>query len=162
MDDILVIAAENPRWEYNQLEGSLSACDDDPLKLEKGKDGIFLETKLFCEGNRIHFRLKNDNETETKIWRYQHYKSHGSNTTKNAVLKGCLQKVQRMASNRLQLHQSALAKIAEFHRLEYPWNSINGACKYLAMRTRNPIWFDIRDDAHLKFIENPTIRTQRR
>ena len=41
MDDILIIAAENPRWEYNQLEGSLSACYDDPLKLEKGKDGVW-------------------------------------------------------------------------------------------------------------------------
>ena len=48
MDDILVVAAKNQQWDHEQLEHRLSACYEDPLKLEKGKDGIFLETKIIC------------------------------------------------------------------------------------------------------------------
>ena len=60
-----------------------------------------------------------------------------------------------MASNNVQLRYSALAKLAEFYRLDYPWESINGACKYLAMRTQERTWFDIRDDAKTWFEKNP-------
>ena len=125
-----------------------------PLRLEPGHDNNFLETTIFRDRHILRHRLKNDNEHDTsKIWRYQHYCSHGSGTGKTAVLKGCLTKVHRMASDKQQLQVSAICKLQEFARLEYPWTVINGACKYMAISTQMPVWFDIRDQMQHYFEE---------
>lgn len=46
MDDILMIYAENDEWDYEKFEEDFrrSECYQEPLKLEEGTGGTFLET----------------------------------------------------------------------------------------------------------------------
>ena len=58
--------------ESRNSETRNAGCYQKPLKLEAGKDGTFLETRFWIEGDQIRFRLKNDNEGhDQKVWRYQ-------------------------------------------------------------------------------------------
>ena len=100
-----------------------SECYQKPLKLEAGKDGTFLETRFWIEGDQIRFRLKNDNEGhDQKVWRYQHFDSNTPFLQKRATLTACLRKVQHQSSDKAAMGYSALEKIAEFRRLRYRSN----------------------------------------
>ena len=45
-----------------------SVVYQEPLKLERGHDGTFLETTFTIENNAFRYKLKNDNEGgETKV-----------------------------------------------------------------------------------------------
>ena len=71
------------KWEASRFVTDLGAseCYQKPLKLEAGRDGTFLETRFWIEGDQIRFRLKNDNEgQDQKVWRYQHFDSNTHRT----------------------------------------------------------------------------------
>ena len=87
---------------------------------------------------------KNDNEEETKIWRYNHFPSHTSFVQKRATLTACLKKTENMASTMEMFKLSALNKIREFQRLRYPNSILKGACTFLAATTGSGAWMDVK------------------
>ena len=117
-----------------------------PQILEAGRDGTFLETRLWIEGDQIRFRLKNDNEgQDQKVWRYQHFDSNTPYLQKRATLTSCLRKVQHQSSDKAAMGYSALEKIAEFRRLRYPTSILSKACTFLAASTGEGAWITIRN-----------------
>jgi hypothetical protein len=148
MDDILLIYAENPRWDAAAFikDFQESECYQKPLKLEAGKDGTFLETRFKIRGNNFDLKLKNDNEDgEVKLWRYQHFHSNSPFMQKRATLAACLRKVHGMASDASMRYTSGLAKVAEFRRLRYPLYVLCKTCAYLGASTGDSTWIQIRD-----------------
>ena len=143
MDDILLFSTKDV-----DTQSLLDDCYLPPLKLESAGSGTFLETSFAnTSGNRITHWQKNDNEVgkEPKIWRYAHFHSHAAFAQKRAVLSACLKKVHSMASDNGVLFDSAIRKLAEFHRLRYPRKMLWAACTTLGVQTRNPTWFEIRE-----------------
>ena len=116
----------------------------EPLKLEEGKDGTFLETRYELTEKGIRFKLKNDNEKMMKIWRYQHYQSYAPFLQKRATLTACLRKVHKHASDTENLRASALAKISEFRELGYPLDVLKKACTFLAATSGERTWLTVR------------------
>ena len=94
--------------------------------------------------NKIDFWLKNENEKENKIWRYNHFHSNGSFVQKRATLTACLKKTEAMASNKYVFLDSAVNKIREFQNLAYPNTILKGACTFLAATTGNGAWMDVK------------------
>ena len=92
MDDILCIYAKNPNWAHEEFVKDFSKSEVyvKPLRLEDGKEATFLETRFDVKAQKIDFWLKNDNEMEKKIWRYNHFHSHCSFIQKRATLTACL------------------------------------------------------------------------
>ena len=64
MDDILLAYVESPRWDAARFVEDMqrSVIYQEPLKLERGHDGTFLETRFTIENNAFRYKLKNDNE----------------------------------------------------------------------------------------------------
>ena len=150
MDDILLVYAESAAWDATEFVADMrrSECYQEPLRLEKGTDGTFLETrfKIDTTCNKFKYKLKNDNEDGViRVWRYHHFHSCAPFMQRRATLTACLRKVQRMASDADMLRISALAKIAEFRRLRYPVGLLRKACAYLGATTGVRAWFDVRD-----------------
>ena len=146
MDDILIITAQTPEWNDKELIRSFKDQCYETLKLEEGNDGTFLETRYWKLGNKIRYRLKNDNEQgKAKIWRYQHWHSNVPFMQKRATLTACLRKVQQQASDPAAMGSSALEKIAEFRGLRYPDSVLWKACNYLGASSNNRTWITIRD-----------------
>ena len=147
MDDILLVYAESDAWDSERFISDFqkSTCYQEPLKLEAGKDGIFLETKFHIDDNNLIYKLKNDNGTgEIKVWRYQHFRANSPFLQKRATLTACLRKVQSMSSGPSQLVEGALEKMAEFRRLRYPKSVLQKACAYLAASTGDDTWITVR------------------
>ena len=113
--------------------------------MEDGKAGTFLETSFRITNNKVEHWFKNDNDGETKIWRYNHFHSHGTFVQKRAILTACLRKVQKMASNRELLIKSGMTKIREFQKLAYPNSILKGVCTFLAATTGNDAWIAVRN-----------------
>ena len=148
MDDILMVYAETNSWDAQKFMADFTAsqCYQKPLKLEAGKEGIFLETCYWAEGRNINYKLKNDNANgESKVWRYQHWYSASPFLQKRATLTACLRKVQQMASSPEQIRQGGLEKIAEFRRLRYPLSVLQKACNVLGASTAERTWITVRD-----------------
>ena len=148
MDDILVVYAKSEAWDHGRFMSDLkkSVCYQAPLKLEPGAAGTFLETRYEIVGNQFRYKLKNDNESgETRVWRYQHFHSYSPFMQKRATLTACLQKVQHMASDPDTLYRSALAKVDEFRRLDYPLSVLRKACSYLGASTGEGKWIAVRN-----------------
>ena len=101
MDDILCIYAKQPQWDHEAFVDNFCKSEVyvEPLRLEDGKDNTFLETRFEVKQDRINFWLKNENEKEKKIWRYNHFHSHSSFVQKRATLTACLKKTEAMASD---------------------------------------------------------------
>ena len=150
MDDILMFYAETNGLQYNKLlqDFGRSECYFPPLTLEDAKQDTFLETTFEIRDNKIRHWLKNENTPyqPPKVWRYSHFRSHMAFQVKRGVLQATLKKVQAMASDRRALYHSALQKIAEFQRLQYPRKMLWTACTTLGVQTRETTWFDVRDD----------------
>ena len=109
-----------------------------------GKTIHFWRHDSRLEENEIHYWLKNENEQETKIWRYNHFHSHGSFVQKRATLTACLKKTEAMASDKRFFIDSALNKIREFSNLAYPNSVLKGVCTFLAATTGNGAWMDVK------------------
>ena len=62
-----------------------------------------------------------------------------------ATLTACLKKVQRMARDTRTLRASALAKIDEFKRLDYPQTLLRKACTFLAASSGESTWISVRN-----------------
>ena len=115
------------------------------MSLEDASNGTYLETTYeVANGKELSHRLKNANETESKIWRYHHYNSRLDYTTKRAILFSTLRKVHKMASNSKQLHISAIAKCEEYIKLHYPVGILKYMCSIMARETANYIWLQVR------------------
>ena len=73
MDDVLLIYADIPNWDARKFcdDFAQSTCYHPPLNLVDGQENTFLETRFQIQGDMVHHWLKNDNETHTKVWRYQ-------------------------------------------------------------------------------------------
>ena len=80
----------------------------------------------------------------TKVWRYNHFHSHGSVIQKRATLTACLRKVENMASTKDLMVQSARTKLQEFKNLAYPNSILKGVCTFLAATTGNDAWIAVR------------------
>ena len=118
-----------------------------------------------ANGKELSYRLKNANETESKIWRYHHYNSRLDYTTKRAILFSTLRKVHKMASNSKQLHISAIAKCKEYIKLHYPVGILKYMCSIMARETANHIWLQVRrelwvrDNSNLDWVRgNATVQ----
>ena len=150
MDDVLCFYAQHDNWnEEAFLKGIGEECYFPPLKLEDGGDGTFLETSFhITKANRVRHWLKNQNAPgrEPKVWRYAHFKSHAPFQQKRSVMMACLKKVHSMASDPHVLRGSAVQKLAEFARLQYPRRLLWSACTTMGVHTRNPAWFRARDE----------------
>ena len=153
MDDILIAYARSEKWDHEKFlrDFEKSTVYQEPLKLENGREGTFLETTFECDANGCNFWLKNDNGTRTKrggmqLWRYQHFHSYSPLRQKTATLMACLKKVHAMASDAKVLHLSALDKIAEFKTLGYPTHILRKACANLGNNTGNVTWFQVRNE----------------
>jgi len=149
MDDILLLLRKSPSWDYERFlaDFTRSECYHPPLKLEDAKEDTFLETTFQIRGNSIWHWLKNDNVRgqPPKVWRYHHFASYCSFEQKRATLMACLKKVHRMASDRYVLQCSALQKLEEFHRLQYPTAVLRGVCTYMAACTSQYGWIQVRE-----------------
>ena len=145
MDDVFLIYADNA--DTKDLVKDLKRCYESPLKLEPAKPGTFLETRYDVDTSTaaIGYKLKNDNERETSVWRYHHYHSYAPFMQKRATLTACLKKVQRMARDTRTLRASALAKIDEFKRLDYPQTLLRKACTFLAASSGESTWISVRN-----------------
>ena len=99
---------------------------------------------IVANGKELSHRLKNANETESKVWRYHHYNSRLDYTTKRAILFSTLRKVHKMAINSKQLHISAIAKCKEYIKLHYPVGILKYMCAIMARETANYIWLQVR------------------
>ena len=112
--------------------------------LEKGNDGVFLETELQIGTCGIRYKLKNVNaHGERKIWRYHHFSSYTPYSQKRATLVATLKKVDTMASDSHMRVESAYAKLAEFSRLGYPTSMLQFACQRVGRETGHSTWFCI-------------------
>jgi len=148
MDDILLTYVETPRWDAKGFVEDMqsSVCYQEPLELERGHDGTFLETRFTIENNVFRYKLKNDNEDgEMHVWRYMHFHANAPFVQKRATLTACLKKVQKMSSDAANLYGSAMDKVAEFRRLRYPTALLRKACSYLGATTGVREWLDVRD-----------------
>ena len=85
-----------------------------------------------------------ENEKEKKIWRYNHFHSHGSFAQKRATMTACLKKTETMASNKQVFIDSAVNKLREFQNLAYPNSVLKGACTFLAATTGNGAWMGVK------------------
>ena len=153
MDDVLTIYAKNDTWDHERyLKEFTTECYFPPLRLEITSDSTFLESRLEMGSHNIRYKLKNENYAgqEPKTWRYAHFSCYSNFEQKNTVLRSCLKKVQRAASDTKALIESGKQKINEFLRLYYPKKMIWRACTTMGVTTRDPAWFRIRD------ILNPT------
>ena len=130
MDDIIFLYATNPRFDVERLmeDFQRSDCYWAPLKLEDGKEDVFLETQIQIQGCTIRHKLKNENADGPKIWRYAHVKSATQFKYKYATLIASLQRVQAMASDDSMLVVSAIDKLKEFILQGYSFNTISRAC----------------------------------
>ena len=150
MDDILLLYAAHDRFQHDKFlrDFERSDCYFPPLVLEEAKPDTFLETTFEIIDNKIRHWLKNENDPRQppKIWRYSHFRSHMAFAVKRGVINATLKKVQLMASDRRALYHSAIQKLAEFFNLGYPRRMLWTACTTLGVQSREPTWFDIRDD----------------
>ena len=147
MDDILMVYATHDTWNHDEFlrDFTASTCYQAPLKLEPGKEGVFLETQYWVQDNTIYYKHKNDNETDANtIWRYQHWHSNASITQKVSTLNACLQKTQNAKTDQLHI-KSALAKLEEFRRLRYPIHVLQRACARLGAVSGNGTWITVRN-----------------
>ena len=148
MDDIIMMTGGQGDWKKEEfLEDFMkSDCYWKPLKLEKGKDNIFLETKFKVATNgEIHYKIKNDNENEIKIWRYHDYNSNISYSLKRSILLATLRKVHKMANTPHQLLLSGTCKLNEFALLNYPVGIRKYMCAIMAKETSTLMWRTIRN-----------------
>ena len=125
----------SPRWDSKRFiaDFTQSQCYQEPLKLEPGKDGTFLETRIWIKDNEIRHKLKNDNEGgQTKIWRYKHFDDGSPFMEKRATLTACLNSRMtetcqtRVLRNQLVRAAAALAlcvaiKIPAAHAMSAWW-----------------------------------------
>ena len=128
-----MVLVRSPSWDTDRFmqDFETSHCYWPPLKLEDGTEDTFLETRFVIENNQATYRLKNDNETEYRIWRYHDFDSYGGYTEKRATLFNCLRKVASYSSNDAQLLFSGAAKLKEFEHLHYPAGIRRFACTIL-------------------------------
>jgi hypothetical protein len=159
MDDILLFSSLSEDWERERFlaDFTRSECYWAPLKLEQVEANTFLETSLvFLEDTSIgeapSYRLKNDNEHSTMVWRYHDYRSRLDYPTKRATLMGALRKVDKMASDSTQRRIGALAKCKEFLKLGYPPGTLRFMCRSLAYSTQHMEWLDV----HHELVHNLT------
>ena len=150
MDDILLITRKSkPEEGWNREEFitkfTESQCYSKPLKLEYAGDKVFLETEFRTDGKlEWQYRLKNDNATERKVWRYHHNNSALPFEMKKATLFAILRKVQHMASDKRELFASACDKLNEFAELQYSCGLRKFVCAIMARDYNNTVWRYVR------------------
>ena len=148
MDDVLTLVADNPHFDLQEFMNDFnkSECYWKPLRLEDASAGTFLETSFEISNGKCRHWLKNTNKplVEPKVWRYAHYHSYTPWRAKRSVMIATLKKVQKMASDPTSLTRSAIWKLMEFRRLKYPPAALLKACSALAVTSRNPTWFRVK------------------
>jgi len=143
MDDIMLIKQRNGSWDQELF---MEECYWHPLKLEEAQQNTFLETRFNWQNNCLQCWLKNENEQETKIWRYHHFDSDVALSQKKTTLMSILRKVHRMCIGKEALYDSAICKVKEFIKLKYPINLCRIACANMARETFDTVWYHVRND----------------
>ena len=147
MDDILLSYVKSPAWDYEKFTTDFQTeCYHEPLLLEAGSGGTFLESSFQLTNGKFQYWLKNENRLgfEPRVWRYQHYNSYGPFMRKRATLMATLRKVHKMTNSRECLRSSAIQKLAEFHRLEYPLGLLRVACHHMYVTTGDDTWREVK------------------
>jgi hypothetical protein len=151
MDDVLtVVAHDEAVWSAGDFvrDFESSSCYMPPLKLERTEPEYFLETRLeLTADGRFTHRLKNTNEgreCDPKVWRYHRWDSFGSESMKCGVLVGCLDKVERMASDSASFWMSLRSKLREFEALGYPAEVLRGTARRMYARGGSERWLEAR------------------
>ena len=100
------------------------------------------------DGQCIAYTLKNPNEIgqPPKLWRYQHFSSHGPFERKKAILDASLSKVDKNTNRYAVLLHSGRKKVNEFKQAGFPVRMIRQACGWIARRSGNLVWLRVRDD----------------
>ena len=147
MDDILLFYSKNDGWDHKKFlkDFQESKCYWKPLKLEEAQGNVFLETRFEANSMSLVHRLKNQNENQHAVWRYQDFRSCLPYGVKRQTLLATLKKVDRMANNEDQLWKSALPILQEFKNLRYPKGILKFMCSVTGRDHNNNIWFKIRD-----------------
>ena len=117
-----------------------------PLKLEDGGNGVFLENEFEIEGDNIHYRLKNSNVGQMKVWRYQDFDSYAPYAQKRATLIATLKKVDKNASSSQIRYESAMHKLKEFTDKGCPRGLTHYACCKVGWESNHKIWFALAYD----------------
>ena len=133
MDDVIIFYTD----KFDA--GKIKECYNAPLKLEDAASDTFLESTFHVTThNNIQYWLKNDNHPNVppKTWRYAHFHSHMAYNQKKAVLKACLQKVHKMASDNTARRISAIHKLVEFGKLGYPYKLLWSMCTTMGVESR--------------------------
>ena len=118
-----------------------------PYSQERETTNFYICNMIVSSSQRFAYKLKNENEAgkEPKIWRYKDFRSHAPFAQKRALITMLMKKVHGMASDRAMLTESAIQKISEFKRLNYPRGLLRGVCNYMYATTREGGWMDARD-----------------
>ena len=149
MDDILMVYAKSDSWDHERFISDFerSECYQQPLKLEDGRADTFLETTFELKDGRFRHWLKNDNRAgeAPTIWRYKDFRSHGPYVQKRALITMMMRKVHTMASDQDALMTSALQKLSEFKRLNYPHGLLTGVCNFMGAVTGENAWIRTRE-----------------
>jgi hypothetical protein len=147
MDDIICATVEGDTWKETEFVTALakSECYWQPMKLEAGSNTRFLETEFETDGDSVQYRLKNDNAEGPNIWRYHHYKSALPYETKRATILASLRKIHMMTSDGSQRFRSAMEKLREFKRLQYPIGILRFFCAIMARDTSDLTWRQVRN-----------------
>ena len=143
MDDILLIS-NTMGVEHDKLLEGLHACYSDPLSLEEGTEGIFLETQFRVLGDYIAYRIKNVNAGPQRVvWRYHDFDSYVPYIQKRSTMLATLKKVQFMAGSKNELWESAEDKLDEFAKIGYPVRVRRYACFRMLKETGDETWVGI-------------------
>ena len=126
-----------------------SVVYQEPLKLERGHDGTFLETRFTIENNAFRYKLKNDNEQggETKVWRYICI------STQTRLLFRRERRLQRAREREIGWPATlAICMSARWikwrssdilRRVRYPLGLLRKACAYIAATSGVRQWLDV-------------------
>ena len=143
MDDILLISTTFGE-EQERLIDQLRDCYSEPLSLEGGAEGVFLETQFRVMGDYIAYRLKNVNSgTDRKVWRYHDFDSYVPYIQKKSTMIATLKKVQNMAGSKNELWESAEDKLREFARIGYPMRVRRYVCYRMYKETGDETWVGV-------------------
>ena len=152
MDDIFMAYDTSDRWDSNKLIEDIceSKCYWNPLTLEDGRQGVFLEIEYEQKkdpstgSTYLAHCIKNDNANGQTVWRYHDYRSAAEYSRKRATLLAVLRKTHLAASDGKMLYKSALHKLKEFKELGYPSGIRKFACAIMARDYCDLTWRTVR------------------
>ena len=145
MDDLFIMSTKRKgKGIIANLEKELYW---EPMKLLKTDDNTFLETEyeMTPTGNMKYWLKDTNKGYDKKVWRYHHYDSGLPFFMKKAGVRMCLTKLEKMASDKMVLKNTAKNRLVELMDLGYPKKLLQYHCATMARDTGNSTWLQVRD-----------------